>query len=50
MTPMAFVSTRGASHPIGWMAALLSGTAPDGGLWAPAAWPRRGPDGGDRAR
>jgi threonine synthase len=34
-----FISTRGASPPLGFVGALLAGLAPDGGLYAPAVWP-----------
>jgi threonine synthase len=36
---MKFVSTRGASPAISFEDVLLSGPAPDGGLYMPEAWP-----------
>ncbi len=36
---MKYVSTRGASEPVDFLAASLAGLAPDGGLYTPAAWP-----------
>ena len=36
---MRFVSTRGEAPPIGFEALLLSGPAPDGGLYVPETWP-----------
>jgi threonine synthase len=35
-----YVSTRGTSPPIGFEEILLSGPAPDGGLYVPEHWPR----------
>jgi threonine synthase len=35
-----YVSTRGASAPVGFIEALLAGLAPDGGLYCPQIWPR----------
>jgi threonine synthase len=35
-----YISTRGASPPLGFVDTLLAGLAPDGGLYAPQAWPR----------
>ena len=32
---MRFVSTRGASPPVGFSAAIAAGLAPDGGLYVP---------------
>lgn len=40
---MRYVSTRGAG-PVGFSEVLLSGTAPDGGLWLPERWPRLTPE------
>jgi threonine synthase len=37
---MDYVSTRGESPAIGFAEALLTGLAPDGGLYLPSAWPR----------
>ncbi|HXV01802.1 MAG TPA: threonine synthase [Caulobacteraceae bacterium] len=37
---MRFVSTRGAGATAGFIDVLLAGLAPDGGLYAPAEWPR----------
>ncbi len=37
---MIYISTRGASPPLGFVDALLAGLAPDGGLYAPETWPR----------
>jgi threonine synthase len=34
-----YVSTRGQAPDVGFADALLSGTAPDGGLYVPASWP-----------
>jgi threonine synthase len=36
---MKYISTRGKSPAVGFTEALLSGLAPDGGLYAPQAWP-----------
>jgi threonine synthase len=36
---MRFLSTRGGAPEIGFRDAVLSGLAPDGGLYMPAAWP-----------
>jgi threonine synthase len=36
---MRFASTRGQAPDVGFSAALLQGLAPDGGLYAPSAWP-----------
>jgi threonine synthase len=44
---MTFISTRGGAAPISFRQAVLSGLAPDGGLYMPAAWPRLSP--ADRA-
>jgi threonine synthase len=35
----AYVSTRGASPDVDFVGALLTGVAPDGGLYVPARWP-----------
>lgn len=35
-----YVSTRGAAEPASFREVVLSGTAPDGGLWMPADTPR----------
>ncbi len=37
---MRFLSTRGAAPDIGFREAVLTGLAPDGGLYVPASWPR----------
>ncbi len=37
---MTFISTRGGAAPISFRQAVLSGLAPDGGLFMPSAWPR----------
>ena len=36
---MKFISTRGEAQPIGFEDVLLSGPAPDGGLYVPETWP-----------
>lgn len=36
---MRFISTRGGAADIGFRQAVLSGLAPDGGLYMPDAWP-----------
>jgi threonine synthase len=36
---MDYISTRGASEPIGFLDAVLAGLAPDGGLYVPQSWP-----------
>lgn len=36
---MRYVSTRGQSPSVGFVDAVLSGLAPDGGLYVPEAWP-----------
>ena len=43
---MQYVSTRGQADPVGFEEVLLSGTAPDGGLYVPEEWPDL-PDVGD---
>ncbi len=37
---MRYVSTRGEAPPLGFEDVLLSGLAPDGGLYVPESWPR----------
>jgi threonine synthase len=37
---MKYVSTRGAAPPVSFLDAVLTGLAPDGGLYVPEAWPR----------
>ena len=37
---MKYISTRGEAPPRDFLDVLLSGTAPDGGLYMPEAWPR----------
>ena len=37
---MQYVSTRGSADPLDFEGALLSGLAPDGGLYVPTAWPQ----------
>ena len=41
---MKYISTRGASPPLGFVETLLAGLAPDGGLYVPEAWPRLSAD------
>ena len=36
---MRYISTRGASPPVGFVEAVLAGLAPDGGLYVPETWP-----------
>jgi len=36
---MRYISTRGAAPSAGFMEALLTGLAPDGGLYVPETWP-----------
>ncbi len=36
---MRYISTRGQSPPVSFLDAVLSGMAPDGGLYVPEAWP-----------
>ncbi len=36
---MHYISTRGAAPPLSFEDALLTGLAPDGGLYVPATWP-----------
>ena len=40
LSPVRYVSTRGAAPPVGFADALLAGLAPDGGLYTPEAWPQ----------
>src|SRR5580658_1399326 len=37
---MNYVSTRGAAPPVSFLDAVLTGLAPDGGLYVPETWPR----------
>jgi threonine synthase len=37
-----YISTRGCAEPVDFRTALLSGLAPDGGLYVPERWPRFG--------
>ncbi len=37
---MNYISTRGAAPPVGFLDAVLTGLAPDGGLYVPETWPR----------
>lgn len=37
---MQYISTRGHSRPLGFADTLLTGLAPDGGLYLPNEWPR----------
>jgi threonine synthase len=41
---MRYISTRGGAAPAGFMEVLLTGLAPDGGLYVPEAWPTIGSD------
>ncbi len=41
---MKYVSTRGASPAVGFLDAVLSGLAPDGGLYVPETWPVFSPE------
>ena len=41
---MKYVSTRGASPAVGFLDAVLSGLAPDGGLYVPQTWPVFSPE------
>jgi threonine synthase len=41
---MKFISTRGRSPALSFSDVLLSGTAPDGGLYLPETWPAFTPD------
>jgi threonine synthase len=40
---MKYISTRGEAQAIGFVDAVLSGLAPDGGLYVPDAWPTFSP-------
>jgi threonine synthase len=40
---MRYISTRGQAPAVGFSEAVLSGLAPDGGLYVPEAWPRLEP-------
>jgi threonine synthase len=40
---MRYISTRGQSPAVGFADAVLGGLAPDGGLYAPEAWPQLAP-------
>ena len=37
---MRYVSTRGEAPTLGFVEAMLTGLARDGGLYVPTAWPR----------
>ena len=41
---MRYLSTRGGAPQAGFLDVLLAGLAPDGGLYAPEAWPSLTPD------
>ncbi len=41
---MNFTSTRGGAPAVGFREAVLSGLAPDGGLYMPVRWPALSPD------
>lgn len=41
---MRYVSTRGRAPSLGFSDAVLTGLAPDGGLYLPETWPQIGPD------
>jgi threonine synthase len=41
---MKYVSTRGESPAVGFLDAVLSGLAPDGGLYVPETWPTFTPE------
>jgi threonine synthase len=41
---MKFVSTRGGGDPVGFIEAMLTGLAPDGGLYIPTEIPRISPE------
>ena len=43
----SYVSTRGRAGPVPFADALLAGTADDGGLWVPDAWPSLPAETGD---
>lgn len=44
MTPLRYVSTRGAAAPVSLSAAIAAGLAPDGGLFVPERLPRLAPE------
>ena len=44
MTAMRFISTRRSAPEVGFGEALLTGLAPDGGLYVPDVWPRIAPE------
>lgn len=37
---MKYISTRGDAPPLGFLDTLLTGLAPDGGLYSPGTWPK----------
>jgi threonine synthase len=37
---MNYISTRGAAPPVSFLDAVLTGLAPDGGLYVPQSWPK----------
>ncbi|MEM6333330.1 MAG: threonine synthase [Planctomycetota bacterium] len=37
---LRYISTRGQADPVDFTAALMTGLAPDGGLFVPESWPR----------
>jgi len=37
---MQYISTRGEAPPVSFLEAVLTGLAPDGGLYVPATWPQ----------
>lgn len=41
-SPISYVSTRGRAPAVDFAEALLTGVAPDGGLYAPGRWPELG--------
>ncbi len=41
--PYRYISTRGLAPEVGFVEAVLTGVAPDGGLYAPTAWPGLNP-------
>ncbi|MGH6817092.1 MAG: threonine synthase [Hyphomicrobiaceae bacterium] len=41
---MRYISTRGLAPPVDFFEALLTGLAPDGGLYVPARWPQFSPE------
>src|SRR5487761_1896535 len=40
---MQYISTRGEAPPVSFIEAVLTGLAPDGGLYVPASWPQLTP-------